>query len=281
MDTDLIKTFLEVNRTRHFGKAANNLFLTQSAVSARIRQLEQQLGVPLFTRERNNIQLTQTGQKLVSYAEAMMSVWTRARAEIAIDTEQKTSLSIGAMPGIWDVFLMGWVQALHEEMPDIILSTDALGSADLRRRIVEHTLDLAFLFEASAEPELEARECFSVDLQLVSTTPGLTVAEAMQAGYVLVDWGTRVSVLHARHFQDIPTPVMRTGLSRIARDFILACGGSAYLARTMIEADVDAGRLHRVSGAPHLTRTVYATYHYGNERRELIERALTGVTAAR
>nr|VUD34356.1 HTH-type transcriptional regulator hdfR [Raoultella sp. NCTC 9187] len=48
MDTELLKTFLEVSRTRHFGRAAEALYLTQSAVSFRIRQLENQLGVNLF-----------------------------------------------------------------------------------------------------------------------------------------------------------------------------------------------------------------------------------------
>ena len=53
VDTELLKTFLEVSRTRHFGRAAEALYLTQSAVSFRIRQLENQLGVNLFTRHRN------------------------------------------------------------------------------------------------------------------------------------------------------------------------------------------------------------------------------------
>ncbi len=50
MDTELLRTFIEVSKTRHFGRAAENLYLTQSAVSFRIRQLEQQLGVSLFAR---------------------------------------------------------------------------------------------------------------------------------------------------------------------------------------------------------------------------------------
>ncbi len=62
MDTELLKTFLEVSRTRHFGRAAEALYLTQSAVSFRIRQLENQLGVNLFTRHRNNIRLTSAGE---------------------------------------------------------------------------------------------------------------------------------------------------------------------------------------------------------------------------
>lgn len=68
MDTDHLKTFLEVYRTRHFGQAAKNLFLSQSAVSARIHTLDEQLGTPLFTRARNAIDLTPAGHRLLSHA---------------------------------------------------------------------------------------------------------------------------------------------------------------------------------------------------------------------
>lgn len=84
MDTELLKTFLEVSRTRHFGRAAEALYLTQSAVSFRIRQLENQLGVNLFTRHRNNIRLTTAGEKLLPYAETLMNTWQAARKEVRI-----------------------------------------------------------------------------------------------------------------------------------------------------------------------------------------------------
>ena len=83
MDIGLLKTFLEVNRTKHFGQAAENLFLTQSAVSARIKLLEQTLGVPLFTRSRNNIELTPAGARLVKLADSIINTWNRARLEIS------------------------------------------------------------------------------------------------------------------------------------------------------------------------------------------------------
>ncbi|WP_348253738.1 LysR family transcriptional regulator, partial [Salmonella enterica] len=57
VDRELLKTFVEVSRTRHFGRAAEALCLTQSAVSSRISQLENQLGVNLCTRHRNNRRL--------------------------------------------------------------------------------------------------------------------------------------------------------------------------------------------------------------------------------
>lgn len=96
MDTELLKTFLEVQKTRHFGKAAENLYLTQSAVSFRIRQLEQNLGVALFNRHRNNIQLTEAGELLLPHAEAVISALQRARAQLQqqISLPQRLAISV-------------------------------------------------------------------------------------------------------------------------------------------------------------------------------------------
>ena len=58
MDIRFLTTFIEVANTRHFGKAAENLYLTQSAVSARIKLLEEYFHSTLFIRQRNSIQLT-------------------------------------------------------------------------------------------------------------------------------------------------------------------------------------------------------------------------------
>ena len=105
LDVDALKTFLEVNRTRHFGQAADNLYLSQSAVSARIRLLEQEVGVPLFTRQRNNIQLTAAGRRLLQYAESILTTWHRAKQEIGTNDASQIPFTIGSMPSIWDLTL--------------------------------------------------------------------------------------------------------------------------------------------------------------------------------
>ena len=84
MDISLLKSFIEVYRSKHFGRAANNLFISQSAVSARIKQLEDELGTRLFTRDRNNIELTTAGKKFLIYAENILNTWNRAKQEISI-----------------------------------------------------------------------------------------------------------------------------------------------------------------------------------------------------
>ena len=89
MDINDFRTFLEVSRTRHFGQSARNLCVTQSAVSARIRQLEEALGKQLFIRQRNNIQLTPAGEQLLSYAEIITIAWSSARQTIGYKKDKR------------------------------------------------------------------------------------------------------------------------------------------------------------------------------------------------
>ena len=95
MNTDLLRTFLEVAKTRHFGHAAENLYLTQSAVSSRIKQLEITLGVALFTRQRNNILLTHSGDRLLPHAENLLAAWQIAMQEVGAPSNQSMQLNLG------------------------------------------------------------------------------------------------------------------------------------------------------------------------------------------
>ncbi len=104
MDTELLKTFLEVQKTRHFGKAADNLYLTQSAVSFRIRQLEQSLGVTLFNRFRNNIQLTTAGEMLLPHAQAVLSAIASAKQQIASNYHPERPLQLCLSPELSVLF---------------------------------------------------------------------------------------------------------------------------------------------------------------------------------
>lgn len=279
MDTQLLKTFLEVYRTRHFGRAAENLHLSQSAVSARIRLLEEELGLELFTRDRNNIQLTAAGQKLLRHAENITNAWNHARQDLAMADDGPALLSVGAVPSLWDIALQDWVHWLRRECRGVVLSAEAHGAEVLLRKLLEGNIDLAFLFDAPQISELMVAEIMPVPLIMVATRPELTVEQALQ-NYVLVDWGTSFAIAHARYFPEMPPPCARVGLGRMAQALILECGGAAYLAEPMVAELLEAGRLFRVDDAPVIERTAYAVYMLNCSRRASIDSALSYFTPA-
>ena len=281
MDINDFRTFIEVSRTRHFGQAARNLCITQSAVSARIRQLEEALGKQLFLRQRNNIQLTPAGEQLLSYAETITTAWSSARQTIGFSENDSTSLHVGGLPGLWDILLQDWLHAVYAENGKVTIHAEIHGTEVLHRRILSGTLDLAFVYEAPVNDTLGVMAVADIPLQLVSSTAHRTAGEATAENYVIVDWGITFMNGHAQHFPDLPAPVLHTDLGRIAFNFIAHHGGSAYLAEPMCSEFLAKGKLHLVEDAPTFKRTAYAIYHEGNDKKAFILQQIDALKEAR
>jgi DNA-binding transcriptional LysR family regulator len=275
MDTELLKTFLEVNRTRHFGRAAEHLCLTQSAVSGRIRQLEEMLGTALFVRARNNLRLTAHGERLVPYAETILTAWTRVKQDLAVADEAAVVLSVGGLASLWDVLLTDWLPRVSAAAPELAISAEVMNLGELTRRVRERTLDLGFAFESPKLSEVHTLEIATIDLIMVSTRAGLDRRQAAHGDdYCMVDWGTEFASAHARAFADMPAPRFRFGLGRLAHAFVLRQGGSLYLPEALVVDDLRLGRLHRVADAPIMQRAVYALYTAEANKDGLIDRVL-------
>ncbi|MDH5570400.1 MAG: LysR family transcriptional regulator [Gammaproteobacteria bacterium] len=279
MDINDFKTFLEVNRTRHFGHAAENLCVTQSTVSARIRQLEEQLGAKLFVRERNNIQLTAEGIKMLDYADLIVTAWGRARQELGVADSGRLSFVVGGMPSLWDIYLQGWLQQIYKENSNLIIHAEINNNNVLQKRILNGTMDLAFVFDALNNDQLTITKIDSVELVLVSSEENKTIEQAIRQDYILVDWGSSFLTQHAQQFQDTCSPILHTGLGRIALEFLLGHGGSAYLAKPMVEEYLESGQLYSIMDAPVYTREAYAIFNPGNDKQELIARLLDNITS--
>lgn len=273
MDIQLLKTFLEVKTTRHFGRAAENLYLTQAAVSARVKQLESLLGVPLFTRYRNNLQLTAAGERLVTHAETILVSWERAKADITLKKHQAHVLSLGATSGLWDLILQDALGTLHAELPEIALRAESHGQDILIRRLMERTLDIALLYEPAKVPELHTTKIAQAELILVSTRKEESAETAINKNYVSVDWGTAFDINFNQSFPDYLSPVLHTSHARIALEFILTHHGSAYLPKAMVEEHLQKS-LHLIDSAPIYNRPIYASQHSENRNSKLIDSAL-------
>ena len=275
MDIQSLKTFLEVYRTRHFGKAADNLYLSQSAVSARIRILEQSVGVPLFTRDRKNIQLTAAGQKFLVYAESILTTWNRARQEIGVEEHGQIPFVVGCMPSVWDLTLNGWLKYMEETCPEQLIHLEVDSQEVLVRRLLEGTMDIAFVFDAPQISELEIVEITHIPLVLLSSHRGLTIENVFSdGGYILVDWGSSFATSHARYFPEHAQAHMRVTLGRIARDHILNHGGSAYLAESMLKDELKNKSVFRVKDAPKIERQAFALFPLQSEKKETLLKAL-------
>jgi DNA-binding transcriptional LysR family regulator len=121
---------------------------------------------------------------------------------------------------------------------------------------------------------LQIAEVTRLELVLVSQSPGLTSAAALDNNYVYVDWGLVHAFEHARAFPDAVPAGTRVSQARMALEYILSLGGAAYLPKSMIAGELKAGTLHPVAKAPVFNRNVFAVYPVRTAQLDLIEKCI-------
>lgn len=275
MDINLFKTFVEVYRVRHFGKAADNLYITQSAVSARIQLLERQLGVKLFIRRRNDIQLTPAGLRLLPHIETILHTWSRASQEIALEGDDRTLLLIGIESSIWNTELQSWLNTIYEKYPDIAFNIQTASADILRKKLLDGSLDLALVMDPPQQEELTIEKVSTIQLIMVSSEQDITLQDSLQNHYIFVDWGAAFAVAHAIHFPETPSPAIRISTPSIALQFLLEHGGQAYLAESSVNQHISEKSLYQVKEAPIIKRALYSIFSQKSDREETIAKVLS------
>ncbi|CAK4074540.1 LysR family transcriptional regulator [Vibrio sp. MarTm2] len=270
MDVKVFRTFLELANVRHFGRAAENLYITQAAVSARIKQLESYFDTQLFIRDRNNIKLTSAGERLIGYAEVMVSTLQQAKLELSLESGKALQLTLGGTPNVWDAYLQNCLSLVTDEFEGYGFMAEIMGREALNRSLQERTLDMAFAFDQIKADELNCKKVADVVLVLVSTEEQ-DLEHVFEDKYVYVDWGTKFASEHAERHPKIPAPYLRTSTARIALDFILEKGGSAYLPASMVEPFLTNEQLYKVKGVEDWCRPIYLSYRKASTSIEAIE----------
>ncbi|WP_156359021.1 LysR family transcriptional regulator, partial [Pseudomonas sp. NBRC 111138] len=95
MDIELARTFLEITRCGSLAAAAEKLHVTQTAITARVKNLENQLGCTLFVRNRAGARLTADGEAFVVYANQLLQTWEAARRDLPLPDGYRNVLHIG------------------------------------------------------------------------------------------------------------------------------------------------------------------------------------------
>ncbi|EMQ0964994.1 HTH-type transcriptional regulator HdfR [Citrobacter braakii] len=266
VDTELLKTFLEVSRTRHFGRAAEALYLTQSAVSFRIRQLENQLGVNLFTRHRNNIRLTAAGEKLLPYAETLMNTWQAARKEVA-NTSRHNEFSIGASASLWECMLNDWLKRLYQSQePQSSLQFEAriAQRQSLVKQLHERQLDLLITTETPKMDEFSSQLLGYFTLALYCSSPSQTKDEL---NYLRLEWGADFQQHEAGLIAGDEVPVLTTSSAELARQQLSVIKGFSWLPVNWAKTKSD---LHTVTDSTTLSRPLYAVWLQNSDKNGLI-----------
>jgi DNA-binding transcriptional LysR family regulator len=171
MELRHLEYFLAVADELNFTRASARLHVVQSGVSAAIRSLERELGVTLFERSTQKVELSDAGAALLPRARAVLDAAQEAR-EAVVSAEEGLlgTLDIGTMTAHGLVDLPALLGDFHARYPRVTLRLRAApsGSGGLAQQLLAGSLDVAFLSVIGRPPAgLTARELGSVPMRLV------------------------------------------------------------------------------------------------------------------
>lgn len=155
MELRQLRTFAAVARELSFTRAAAELGYVQSAVTAQVKALEEELGVRLFDRLPRRVLLTDAGESLLGYAVRMLDLSEEARAAVSrsVDDGIGGRLEVGASETLCVYRLPPLFRAFRSRFPDVDLRFRPVPYADLKGLVREGSLDVAFLLEEPVEDE--------------------------------------------------------------------------------------------------------------------------------
>jgi LysR family transcriptional regulator, flagellar master operon regulator len=258
MDIALARTFLEVMAQGSFVGAAQRLHLTQTAVSARVKNLEDQLGVPLFQRLKAGTVLTPAGERFVPYASSLLQVWERARRQVALPEGRSSVAVLGCESSLWSPLLPEWLRWMREQAPEIAVRVE-VGSPDaLLEQIASGMLDLAVVYAPHYRAGIHVELLIEEKLVLVTTATAGSPPDP--ADYVFVDWGREFAEQHNLVFPQWSRPAVSSDLGPLALEYLLSIGGAGYFRLSIVQPYLTSGRLHRVAAAPEFPYPAYAVY---------------------
>jgi DNA-binding transcriptional LysR family regulator len=181
MDVQQLRFFRVVARTKSFTGAARTLKVGQSTVSEAVKKLEDELGTPLFLRQRNGVQLTDAGTVLLQRAEAVLELVERTTQEILdLRSEPRGRLVLACHDSLGSYFLPSFLRTFLPAHDGIEVELQNHASADVRDKVVAGDIHFGLVVNPQPHPDLVMVPAFR-DVVSVFANVRATTLEAARA----------------------------------------------------------------------------------------------------
>ncbi len=144
MNLRFVEAFYWVASLKSVTRAAEKLFLTQSAMSSRVAALEEELGVLLLDRSDKRFKLTVAGTRFLTYAKRMLELQRQLKAEMGSGAPMEVSIRLGAIESVLHSWLIPWIEQLRKDNPLLELELTVETTPVLLDQIRRGALDTVF-----------------------------------------------------------------------------------------------------------------------------------------
>ncbi|WP_343669505.1 LysR substrate-binding domain-containing protein [Chitinophaga sp.] len=163
-----LKVFYTVARRLSFTKAAEELFISQPAVTKHIHELEQQVGMALFERIGNRIKITRAGQVMLKHADDIFTSYRNLEYEInQLKHEQGGLLALGASTTIAQYFIPPLLAQFNQRYPEVTASLISGNTEQIEQSLLDKSIQLGLIEGRSKNPVLKYVEFAKDEIALI------------------------------------------------------------------------------------------------------------------
>jgi DNA-binding transcriptional LysR family regulator len=164
-----IEAFVETARRGSVSRAADALFVTQPALTARLKTLERELGTPLFVRTGRGVRLSEAGRSFLPYAQRALGAVAEGRQLLAeVSRGGAGQLALGAAPAVGTYVLPAILQRFHAAYPNVQLSVRTGHSEEVLELVLREEVEVG-LVRALRHAEIQSIPLYEDELVLVTT----------------------------------------------------------------------------------------------------------------
>ncbi len=253
MDTETLKTFILLAKSKNFSRTAEQLFVAQSTVTNRIADLERELGKTLFIRNNRKVALTDEGMIFEQYAERMLKLEEAAFEEIHSIRRYSSYTHIGTTNTIYECHLYSKIKQILKENPDDSLKITIGHSQDLLRDLQDGIIDIVFCYTPLIKKGFTCK-VFAVDELILVTAMhkndyhnGINKEDLLNSDYLFCNFalqevGSFIRELFPPHYK------FRFEIDNSTKliPYLLDIGGISFLPESLAKPYLDKGELVKI-----------------------------------
>ncbi|MGC4079595.1 MAG: LysR family transcriptional regulator [Rubrivivax sp.] len=283
--------FWRVAKTGHLTRAAEELHVSQSALSSQIRQLEDRLGGALFERSGRRLVLTETGQMALSYAETIFGLGQELIGRLEGRRGGMERVRVGSVATLSRNYQENWIRPLLAD-PSVTLTLESGGLDELLQRLLRHQLDVVLANDAvPADPD-RPLHCRFLGRQAISLVGPAAVWQSRTLRLPEDLEGLELALPGPRHtlraqFDALcvaagVTPRLRAEVDDMAMLRLVArdSGWLTVLPEVVVQDELRSGVLVTVGRSTRLQENFFAITTLHRHRLERLERLLAESPAA-
>jgi len=258
LNLNQLRAFYFAAHCRSISRAAEELFISQPAVSMQIRALEDHYGIRLFIRKKKRLELTESGKKLYEVAERIFRSVGEAEELLLQESDLVTYvLKIGSTKTLVRYYLGRFIARFRETFPKIQIQIDEGSSAKMVQSVLENRNDLAITGRVPYDPRLKIIPFIQDELVLLAA-PGhplcrkkvISIDDLRGENFILREEGSGVRRVIEQMFKTrgiVPSAVIETGNVDFIKELVRLGKGITLLARMGVDPDLRKGDLKALS----------------------------------